>query len=189
MTVLSIFSTARTIIKTESRYFIGLAVAVACILSIPLVTMVFTGQVKWTFFDFIFMGTLLFGAGLSYKLVVRTMSIIAYRTAAGIAVLTTVVLVWINGAVGIIGDGPVNVLYAGVPFTGVIGLILARFRPLEMAYATFAMAIVQALVPVIALMMGITDFAPGVLQVFGLNSVFVILYVISGLLFRSAFRG
>jgi hypothetical protein len=62
-------------------------------------------EVNWDLFDFAFMGTLLFGAGLTYELVARKMSTGAYRVAVGVAVVTAVLLVWINGAVGIIGDG------------------------------------------------------------------------------------
>ena len=98
-----------------------------------------------------------------------------------------------NGAVEIIGDdNPANLMYFGVPIVGIIGAAIARFRPWGMARALFAMALAQAMVPVIALMIWnpqVTSWAPGVLLVFGLNALFVMLFVGSGLLFRQVARG
>src|SRR3989338_3904266 len=93
-----------------TKRLIRWAVIIALILLIPLVLTIRDGGVEgvgwnWTFFDFIFMGTLLFGAGLVYELIARKMSNSAYRAAVGVAVVTAVLMVWINAAVGIIGDG------------------------------------------------------------------------------------
>src|SRR3989344_4880323 len=96
------------------------AAVVAVILLIPLILTIRDGGVEgvgwnWTFFDFVFMGILLYGAALAYELVARKMSNSAYRAAVGLAVVTAVLLVWINAAVGIIGDDDgVNLLYFGV---------------------------------------------------------------------------
>ena len=185
MNVLNGFYTTLKTPDSVSRYIVGLTIAVAIILSIPLVAMQFTDEVNWGFFDFVFMGILLFGAGLTYTLVARKMSFVAYRVAVGIAVVTTLLLIWVNAAVGIIGDGPVNMLYVGVPAVGLLGAFIARFQPQGLSRAMFVMALVQALVPVAALIIGTSDFAPGVVQVFGLNAVFVILYIGSAMLFRS----
>jgi hypothetical protein len=126
--------------------------------------------------------------------------LIVYRAAAGIACVTGFVLLWINAAAGIIGDGPVNLMYLGVLAVGFIGALLARFQPRGMAQALFATAAAQMLVPVIALVIWkagwvslLTDphspnppFDPGIAPVFGLNAVFVILFVVSALLFQRA---
>lgn len=172
------------------------AVIVALILLIPLVLTLLGSGVDgegwhWTFFDFVFMGTLLFGSSLTYELVARKMSNGAYRAAVGLAVVTAVLLVWINAAVGIIGDGDLdspNGMYFGVLAVGFIGALTVRFRPHGMSRALFATAFAQALVPVIALIISDPDTwgPPGVLGVFALNSFFVILFVGSALLFRRA---
>ena len=177
--------------KNLTKRLIAWAALVALLLLIPLVLTIRDGGVEgvgwnWTLFDFVFMGTLLFGASLTYELVSRKMTAHAYRAAVGLAVVAAVLLVWINGAVGIIGDGPVNSLYFGVLVVGIIGALLARLRPSGMARALFAMALAQASVPVIALVIWKPDFSPGVLRVFCLNAVFVILFVGSALLFRRA---
>ncbi len=167
------------------------AALVALILTVPLVlTLVGSGVDgegwHWTLFDFVFMGALLFGSALTYELVARKIKNGTYRFAVGIAVVTALVLVWVNGAVGIIGDGSANSMYFGVIAVGFIGAAIARLEPRGMARALFATALAQALVPVIALMIGESDFAPGVWQVFGLNAFFVVMFVVSGLFFRRA---
>jgi hypothetical protein len=127
----------------------------------------------------------------------------AYRAAVGLACVTGFVLLWINAAAGIIGDGPINSMYLVVLAVGFIGALIARFQPRGMALALFATAAAQMLVPVIALLIWkagmeslLTDphspnppFDPGVAPVFGLNAVFVILFVVSALLFRRASAG
>ena len=110
------------------------------------------------------------------------------------------VLVFINAAAGIIGDGPVNLMYLGVLGVGFVGAGIARFQPRGMALALFATAVAQILVPVVAFVIwnaGWLDllvepnsphppFHPGVAPVFVLNGVFAALWVGSALLFRHA---
>ena len=174
-------------VLNRQKRIIAIAAAVAVILMVPLVGMQFSNEVDWGFFDFVFAGTILFGTGLAYELISsRASNKTAYKVACGIGLGACLLLVWINAAVGIIGDGPANMMYGGVLVVGFIGTIIARLRPQGMAFTLFAMAIAQVLVPVIALVLGISDFAPGVLQVFGLNAFFAALFVGSALLFMQA---
>jgi hypothetical protein len=141
----------------------------------------------WEASDFIVFWILIAGAVLAYKLVTRAATP-PYRLAAGIGVTTGLLLIWINGAVGLIGseDNPANLLYGGVLAIGVIGAALGRLKPFGMARALFATALAQFLVPVVALIFWPADFSPGVVKVFGLNFFFVLLFAGAGLLFRSA---
>lgn len=134
------------------KTLLRIAIATALILAIPLAMMQISNEWHWGLFDFVFMGALLFGAGTTYELVARQGGSTSYRAATAIAVATSLVLVWVNAAVGIIGDGPVNLMYVAVLATGVIGAILARLKAPGMARTLFAMALVQMLVPVLALM-------------------------------------
>ena len=171
------------------------AAIVALIMMLPLVAMQFTDEVVWDETDFIVAGILLFGTGLGYELVARKMGNIAYKSAVGVALAAVLILVWINGAVGLIGseDNPANLLYGGVIAVGIIGAIIARFQPHGMARALFATGLAQALVPVIALIIwrprviSVEDFW-GMVGVFGVNGFFVLLFVGSALLFRRAAR-
>jgi hypothetical protein len=162
------------------------ALATACILLVPLLA-----GAPWSLGDFVVAGVLLFGTGVTYELVARKESTIAYRAAVGIACAAALLLVWINLAVGIIGseDNPTNLMYAGVLAVGLLGAIIARLEPRGMARALFAMALAQALVPVIALFVSrpaISLEPPGVAGVFALNAFFVALWVASALLFLLA---
>ena len=77
-------------------------------------------------------------------------------------------------------DNPANAMYFGVPIVGIVGAAIARLRPNGMARALFAMAIAQALVTVIVLIIWlpqITSWAPPVVRMFGLNVFFALLFV------------
>ena len=80
----------------------------------------------------------------------------AYRAGAAMGLLAAFLLVWANGAVGIIGDenNPANLMYFGVLLVGIVGAILARGESRGMARAMAATAIAQVLVAVIALATG-----------------------------------
>ncbi len=171
------------------RTIIRLAIIVGLILLIPLIAMQFTNEVQWTISDFAFMGALLFAAGLGYELVAKKTGTFAYRAATALAVLASFLLVWINAAVGFIGEeNPANFLYLGVILVGITGAVIARLESEGMARASLATAAAQAIVPVFALIFWREDFSPGVLGVFTLNSIFVILFLISAALYRRAAR-
>ena len=138
-----------------------------------------------------FAGTLIFGTGLAYVLLARGTGKIAYRAAVGVALAGAFLLVWINVAVGIIGepDESANLMYIGVIAVGVAGAFVARFRPQEMARALLATALAQALVAAITLFFGLgSGSPPGVLGILILNGFFVSLFVGSALLFWYAGR-
>src|SRR5262245_33253190 len=79
--------------------------AAACLLLLPLVAMQFKGTgVDWSGTDFLVMGVLLAAACTGYEVGTRLSSSTLYRAAFGAAVLGGFLLVWIDLAVGIIGD-------------------------------------------------------------------------------------
>lgn len=182
--------TIRRVRRGIRRQMLYVALATASLLLVPLVAMQFTAEVQWSPFDFILMGILLFGTGLTYVLLTRLSDSRAYRVAIGIAVLTGLFLIWINLAVGIIGseDHPANMFYVAVLFIGVLGAGFARFRAKGMARTMFVMAIAQFLVPLVALAVWrpVLDNPPGLVGVFMLNAGFSVMFTISGLLFRAA---
>jgi len=169
-----------------SRWRIARWSAPALVLAVPLVAKRFSDGWNWTLLDFVFAGTVLYGAVFTYELVARKAVTTAYRAAVGVAVVTAVLLLWVNGAVGIIGDGPVNLMYFGLPAIGIAGAFVASLEPRGMARVLFVMALAQMLVPVIALVIWNPPFDPGVLPVFVLNGVFAALWLTSAALFRRA---
>jgi hypothetical protein len=180
-------------IVKQNKRLIGIVIGILILLSVPLVAMLFTDEVDWGFSDVIVAGVLLFGAGLTFEFGARKSGRSAYRVALGVGVGAALLLLWANGAVGIIGseDNDVNMMFVAVPLVGLIGAFIARFRPKGMAHALIATAIAQALVPVIALIINrpsinTTDDLTGFLAVFAANTFFVMLFVASALLFRRA---
>ncbi len=169
----------------KNKNIIRVILGTALLLSIPLL-----GNWPWTFSDFVFMGVLLFGAGMTFVLVISQSGAMSYKIAGGLAVLASLVLVWGNAAVGLIGDdNSANLMYAAVILIGIIGAILARLQAHGMMQTLFAMAVAQALVPVIAFSIwppSVISWAPGVLEVFILNGFFVMTFIISALLFQHA---
>lgn len=87
----------------QNKRLIGILFAASFLLLIPLVVMLFTGEVKWGVFDFAAAGILLFGTGLACELVLRLVKNTGYRIAICAAVLAALVVVWLELAVGIIG--------------------------------------------------------------------------------------
>ena len=174
----------------QNKAILGVMLTATFILFLPLIAMQFTDEMVWDLTDFAVAWVLLVGAGLMYKLATRKTDNVAYRAAVGIAVATALILVWMNLAVGLIGDesNPANLMYNGVLAVGIIGAIVARLQPQGMARALFSTALAQALVPVIALIIWKPQVTLGVLGVFGLNAFFVMLFVGSALLFRCAAR-
>jgi hypothetical protein len=165
------------------------AVIIVLILVIPLVAMQYTDEVSWSLFDFVLMGTIMFSVGLAYELIARRSENTVYRVAFGVGLAGAFLLFWVNGAVGIIGDGLANLLYGAVFAVGIIGSLVARFRPHGMVRTLFAVAFTQMLIPLIALLIWpppIISWAPGVFGVFVLNAFFATLFVVSALLFQRA---
>lgn len=163
------------------------AIVTVLLLLIPLGAMQFSSGVDWDETDFIVMGILIFATGFSYKLITMKSGNFMYKTAVGLAFLTGFLLVWINLAVGIIGseNNPINQLYFGVIYVGIIGSFIARFQPEGMVRTMFAMAIAQALIAAIALVGGFYQSPPStVFHIIGVNGFFITLFVISAMLFR-----
>lgn len=158
----------------------------ALLLLAPLVAMQFTEEVDWTASDFVIMGVMLLLVGLGFELAIRMSSDVVYRAAFGLAVLAGFLLVWANLAVGIIGaeDNPANAMYLAVLAVGVAGAILVRGQPRGMAETLIAMATVQALIAVIAMMPGLGAPSNGPLHIAAVNGFFIALFVAAAGLFH-----
>jgi hypothetical protein len=162
------------------------------ILLIPLGAMLFNVEGwAWGPDSFLLAWILMAGVGLAYKLVTRKSVSASYRGATALGLGTGFLILWINGAVGIIGseDNPMNLLFGGVLLLGVIGAVRSRLEASGMARTMFVVAFAQFLVPVVAYIIGRPDFSPGVVQIFAFNLVLVVLFTGSALLFGRAARG
>jgi hypothetical protein len=84
--------------KTRNKRLIGIVLAVALLLLVPLIA-----RFPWSRFDFAVAGVLLLSAGLTCELVLRVVKRTKYRIAVCGAVLAALVLIWIELAVGLFG--------------------------------------------------------------------------------------
>lgn len=113
-----------------------------------------------------------------------------YRFALGVGLAGALFLGWVSGAVGIIGseNNSVNLMYWAVPAVLLIGSLISHFKSRGMAHTLFATALVQSLVPVVALIISseVSWGNAGVIGVFVFNFIFVMLFMLSALLFRRA---
>ena len=109
----------------------------------------------------------------------------SYGIALCVALAAAFMLVWLSLGVGIIGrDGdPANRMYFGVLAVGIVGALVARFRPGGMARALVVMALAQAAVAAIALIGGLGRPYSGPLELTLLNGFFVALFLASAWLF------
>ncbi|HET6568856.1 MAG TPA: hypothetical protein VFG50_12890 [Rhodothermales bacterium] len=114
----------------------------------------------------------------------------AYRAAFGVALAAGFLLLWVIGAVGIIGDSgdTPDLMYGGVIAVGLIGAIFARFQPQGMARTMFAVAVAQALVASVALLAGMVPAYNSAYEILGINGLFITLFVASAGLFLNASR-
>jgi hypothetical protein len=163
----------------------------AALLAVPALAMAFqvgvpdpgqgTEGVNWGPMDFAVAGILILGAGLLFEYASSRGGSAAQKVAVAIAVVAGLGLIWVNLAVGMIGDegNPANLMYVLVIFVALIGAAIARFEPREASIAMFATAAAQAVVLVIALVAGLGPAVPA-------DLVFIGLWVASGLLFREA---
>ena len=113
----------------------------------------------------------------------------SYRFATVLALATAFILVWLIGAVGVIGaeGDPFDLMYFGVLVVGIIGAISARLQPYGMARALFAMAFAQVLVTLVALIAGKHQSSvSSVPEILILNGFFIALFFGSARLFGNA---
>lgn len=175
------------------KKLLRVAAVTVVLLLVPLVASFFSAGVDWSAVDYVIAGLLLFGAGATFELIARRGAPSVYRFAVATAVGACLLLGWGNLAVGLIGneENPASLLYLAVPAVGLVGAGISRFHPAGMARTALVMAIVQALVPFVAMAIWRPVFAAGpetagVVRVLMLNGFFVALFAASALMFRKA---
>jgi hypothetical protein len=167
-----------------NRWRLALWGIAAIMLLLPWVAMQYTGEVHWTLSDFVVFGAMLVSACGAYELAARVARNTAYLVAAGIAIGTGFILVWINLAVGIIGseNNPANLMFGGVLAVAILGAAIARLQPGALARVLTVTALAEALVAAVVLIAG-WGYDSAVLAGF-----FAAPWLISAVLFRKAAR-
>lgn len=130
--------------------------AIVVLILLPAVAMHFTDAVRWTAADFAFATVMLGGVGLAFEMALRANGSRAYRGGAAVALGAALVLLWVNAAVGIVGDegNRINLWFDLVPLLALFGALGARFRPHGMAVAMLATAAAQVAVGAIVQLNG-----------------------------------
>jgi hypothetical protein len=165
------------------------------LLLLPAIAMRFTSEVNWDALDFIAMGAMLGIACGLYELAAWLSGNPAYRAAFGIAVVTGLLTVWVNLAVGMFGSegNPVNLLFGGVLLVAAATALIARFRAARMAWAMGVTAAAQLFAVAIGLAYvlaagGDEPRAPSVYYEAFLSTCFAVPWLASSMAFRVAAR-
>lgn len=173
----------------QTRTVLRWVLITAGVLAVPALAMAFrlgvpdpgqgTEGVNWGPMDFAIVGVLVLGAGLLFEYASSRAGNVPHRAAVGIAVLAGLGLIWVNLAVGMIGDegNPANLMYVLVVAVALIGASVGRFEPREASIAMFATAGAHVVVVVIAL---VANLGPELRP----DAFFIAAWVASGLLFR-----
>ncbi len=158
------------------------------ILLLPLLAMGLSQEVNWGPLDFVVAGALLFSANFAFFKAMAQPRPLAYHTAAGLLLFATLLLVWVNLAVGVIGseDNPANLLYLGVVIIGIVGTARGRLTPRGMAITAMAMAVTQVLVTLVAIAMELGMPVSTPVELLLINSLYICLFVAAAGLFWHA---
>jgi hypothetical protein len=180
-------TTLQKIRREFKRRMVLVAVFTLFILMLPLIAMQFTNEVNWSAADFLVMGSLLMLAGLSYVFLLSLARHWSYRLAAALCALASLLLIWVNLAVGIIGatNNPLNLLFAGVILVVLVSVLNAKRSHEILAKGMYTAATLQMVIPILVLTLGDEQLA---LDQQGFTSliacgVLAAMFLLAGLLF------
>lgn len=158
----------------------------AALLTVPLIL-----GFPWTLADYVFAAVLFALVGLCLELGFRASGSVAYRTAVALAVVASFLLLWLNAAVGIIGNEELdaNMLFLGVIAVALGGAFVARFRAAGLARAMLLAAIAQVAVPLAAHAFALAPLDTQLRREVPVLTIFFTgLWLLSAWLFRRAAR-
>lgn len=111
---------------------------VAVLLSLPAIL-----RFPWTGSDFVVAAVLLGSVGAGIELLARLAGNAFIRLGGIVVAVTCFLTIWVNLAVGMIGDGAYNLLFLGVLPVAIGGGLLVRYRPSGMVKVTLAAGALQ----------------------------------------------
>ena len=115
--------------------------ALLALLALPAIAMKISSDVAWTAHDFVFAAVLLGALGLGVELAARRGRSGAHRAGLVAAALAAFFTLWANAAVGIVGDGPINISFFAIVLAGVIASFTVKGRARAMAAITGAVVV------------------------------------------------
>jgi hypothetical protein len=155
----------------------------ALILAVPAIAMQFSKEIAWGIEDFLVVGALLAAVCGTIELALRTSTSALYRVGVALAAIGGFLLVFVNLAIGIIGDeqNPKNLIFFAIPALGFLGALVGRFK---------AALLVKLLVIMAALQLSTIFMAPAELLrvMIPFTGLFVGLWLLSALLIQRSIR-
>jgi hypothetical protein len=151
--------------------------AVAALVLLPLLAMRLISEPD----ELVFVGAIIVCVGVAYEIATRVPGRFAYAAGLMLAALTVLAVVFVNGAVGIIGseDNPQNRVFFAPIAVAVAGSLVALLRARGLALAMAAAAVAQVGVFVFAWAAGYSFTGP-------ISVFFTAMWLIAGGLFRRA---
>lgn len=160
----------------------------AVLLLTPLAMMQVSDDWNWGVGDFVFAAAMIGGTCLLYETAARWSASLAYRWGVMLALAASFLIVWINLAVGIVGeDDPANVTFFGLVAMAAAASFAAGFTARGMARAMACVAAAQAALGILVATAPVNaDVPPGPAALIGLNGGFAVLWLLAALLFHRA---
>ena len=142
---------------------------------------------NWSTADFAFAAALIGTLVLGIWLAIRLNRHLLYRAAFLLTLAGSLVLIWINGAIGVIGSAgnPANLLFGIVLLIGLVGMVASRFRAGGMSATLLIMAVIQTGIGTTAIALNLGD--GGALwpwDTFAATAVFTTIWLAASLGFR-----
>jgi len=124
----------------------------AAVFALPVIAALLSREMNWSLGDFAVFGVMVFGVCALYELAMRVSSNRHYRFGFAIALFGMFVLVFVNLAVGVIGDegNPANLAFFAIPLVGVVGALGSRLAPRGLARTSYVMAALQVAASLLA---------------------------------------
>lgn len=154
----------------------------------PMVMMQISDEWNWGPESFVLSAIMIGGPIVAYEQTARIWPSLAYRGGVAAALVTSVLLIWINLAVGIVGeDNPINFSFFLLVMASAVGAFAARLRPDGMARAMVGTAVMQGLLALaIATAPSIANEPRGTVGALVLCGFFAAMWLVSAALFYKA---
>jgi hypothetical protein len=164
----------------------------AALLLTPLAMMQVSDEWNWGVGDFVFAAVMICGTFLLYETAAKWSASLAYRGGAVLALAASFLIVWINLAVGIVGeDSPFNLNFFGLVAMAAAVSFACGFTAKGMARGMTCVAAAAAFLGVLLATAPMNaNVPPGPAKLLGISLAFAAVWLASGLLFwRAAWVG
>ena len=111
---------------------------------------------NWSMGDFLVAGFLLLILTLSAAYLLFGRGALSFRIGFALSLATAAILVWVTGAVGLIGSAQndANLAYPGLVVLATLGAVTVRFQAKRMALIATGLALGQSVIGLVALIAG-----------------------------------